>query len=468
MQQDNSNIAHGDTGGVHANTPGGQAAATSNAAASVEQPGKKRSRWELEDDDLPAVLPSPSASFSSSGSRVVSAAAVGDASASSSSLQHAVSHLDDTNSNVIFFATDLDDEYDPFKPNDYESVVKERKWREEQEEIQRQREREEEEEAERRAIAEADALADRQLQSSAVGGASGWTICAAIGIGGLGSNAGAASSSSSMSAAVGAGMAGMSARGVDNRPAWMRAAAASGAGAADGASSAASGSAPQPSPPSAAAAPVPTSDGMSKAARMMQKWGYQAGSGLGKDHTGITAPLIHEKTGLRSGIIRQADLPEALQQPRTGTSAPTLKSTVVVLRNMVAPSDVDDDLENEVAEECSAKFGEVTSVLVYVCERVASAAPSATATLQSIARGQHAAPSKPSNAISWVPVPQEEAVRIFVAFKQPEAAAAARNGMQGRYFGGRAVRASLFDEQRFSKLDLAPSAEEVALGAKAV
>merc|ERR1719427_1416502 len=40
------------------------------------------------------------------------------------------------------------------------------------------------------------------------------------------------------------------------------------------------------------------------------------------------------------------------------------ESTVMVLRNMVGPEDIDDDLEGEVTEECG-KFGAVNRVIIY-------------------------------------------------------------------------------------------------------
>ena len=41
-----------------------------------------------------------------------------------------------------------------------------------------------------------------------------------------------------------------------------------------------------------------------------------------------------------------------------------VESVVVVLRNMVTPDEVDEDLEDEVQEECS-KYGQVERVIIY-------------------------------------------------------------------------------------------------------
>lgn len=54
-------------------------------------------------------------------------------------------------------------------------------------------------------------------------------------------------------------------------------------------------------------------------------------------------------------------------------------------------------------------------------------------------------------------------MRIFLQFGRQEAALKAYIDLNGRYFGGRAVNASFYDEERFKNNDLAPNAGELEL-----
>ncbi len=56
--------------------------------------------------------------------------------------------------------------------------------------------------------------------------------------------------------------------------------------------------------------------------------------------------------------------------------------------------------------------------------------------------------------------PAEQAVRIFVRFDRAEAATRALVDLEGRFFGGRTVRATFFDEGKFERQELAPVAGE--------
>jgi len=149
---------------------------------------------------------------------------------------------------------------------------------------------------------------------------------------------------------------------------------------------------------------------------------------LGKSEQGITAPLQHKKTDRKSGIIVSAPTKRppptlgspAPQKAKTVTSIPTETTRVLLLRNMVGPGEVDDELEAETASECT-KYGEVVKCIIYEM-------PDGT--------------------------PPEEAVRIFVEFHRPESALKAYIDLNGRYFGGRVVDATFYSEDRFQNSDL--------------
>ncbi|XP_017260122.1 poly(U)-binding-splicing factor PUF60a isoform X2 [Kryptolebias marmoratus] len=98
------------------------------------------------------------------------------------------------------------------------------------------------------------------------------------------------------------------------------------------------------------------------------------------------------------------------------------ESTVMVLRNMVGPDDLDDDLEGEVTEECG-KFGRVKRVIIYQ-ER----------------QGE-----------------EEDAdiiVKIFVEFSEAAEMDRAIQALNNRWFGGRKVVAEVYDQERFDTSDL--------------
>ncbi|MEQ2200580.1 Poly(U)-binding-splicing factor puf60 [Xenoophorus captivus] len=98
------------------------------------------------------------------------------------------------------------------------------------------------------------------------------------------------------------------------------------------------------------------------------------------------------------------------------------ESTVMVLRNMVGPDDIDDDLEGEVTEECG-KFGQVKRVIIYQ-ER----------------QGEE----DDADVI----------VKIFVEFSEAAEMNRAIQALNNRWFGGRKVVAEVYDQERFDTSDL--------------
>lgn len=93
---------------------------------------------------------------------------------------------------------------------------------------------------------------------------------------------------------------------------------------------------------------------------------------------------------------------------------------MVLLKNMVGPGEVDDDLEPEVKDECNTKYGPVNSVIIHEVTT--------------------------DNA--------EEAVRIFVEFQRIESAIKAVVDLNGRFFGGRQVKATFYDTEKYDNLQL--------------
>ncbi|XP_016953413.1 splicing factor 45 [Drosophila biarmipes] len=193
----------------------------------------------------------------------------------------------------------------------------------------------------------------------------------------------------------------------------------------------------------------------SVAAKIMAKYGFRDGQGLGKSEQGMSIALQVEKTSKRGGrIIHEKDVftPIPSMSPPTFGSpidqSPSQKaittnqmegaltassviepsiteimkspSKVVLLRNMVGPGDVDEELEPEVKDECNTKYGEVSSVIIH-------------------------------ETFGTMP---EEAVKIFVEFKRIESAIKAVVDLNGRFFGGRQVRAVFYNYDKFKSFQL--------------
>nr|XP_043628751.1 DNA-damage-repair/toleration protein DRT111, chloroplastic [Erigeron canadensis] len=277
------------------------------------------------------------------------------------------------------FVGSVAEEYDPARPNDYEEYKRERKRQAAEAEIKREaekrrKEREKERERERKEGNSSNLDLDVNIS-----GEEAWKRRAAMSSngGGGGEDVGGFSIEKSESVGLGVGAGGQ----------------------------------------------------MTAAQRMMAKMGWKAGQGLGKQEQGITTPLVAKKTDRRAGVIVNAtEQKQAVEKKVKGVSINGEPTRVVLLRNMVGPGEVDDDLETEVAEEC-AKYGTVTRVLIF--------------------------------EITEPNFPVDEAVRIFVQFERSEQATKALVDLEGRFFGGRVVRATFYDEDRFNTNELAPMPGEV-------
>jgi len=95
------------------------------------------------------------------------------------------------------------------------------------------------------------------------------------------------------------------------------------------------------------------------------------------------------------------------------------QSVVLLLKNMVGPEDVDEDLQAEIETECT-KYGKVEQVVIYKEEQQNS----------------------------------EIIVKIFVEFESFEQVKAAKESLNGRFFSGRKVQASVYDQDLYDQQDL--------------
>ncbi|BGO90260.1 hypothetical protein NBRC10512_004781 [Rhodotorula toruloides] len=180
-------------------------------------------------------------------------------------------------------------------------------------------------------------------------------------------------------------------------------------------------------------------DSRTFAERMMSKFGWEEGKGLGASESGITAALSVQRTPAASassnkkakkkkeqevaptpaGMAGRSVVVDVSRDQRIAEQKAQMggdASRVVLLTNLCGREEVDDDLGGEVAEEAN-KFGVVERCFVYVV-------PGETR--------------------------DDEAVRIFLVMSGLAGGYNAVRNFDGRFFGGRTVRARFYDEKAFN------------------
>ncbi|KAK8166170.1 hypothetical protein BC567DRAFT_273063 [Phyllosticta citribraziliensis] len=169
------------------------------------------------------------------------------------------------------------------------------------------------------------------------------------------------------------------------------------------------------------------------AQRLMQKYGWEKGKGLGAKETGIVTPLQMQAQKRKKkpdaeggGWAAPKGMGKIVGGKRVkveeeNSPYPAL-SEVVVLFHMVDGMDVEKELQEgvlvqEIGEECGAKYGRVEQVRI----------------------------DKDTTA---------DTVPVFVKFTSQMSALRAVNALDGRIFNGNKISARYFDSARFSKGDL--------------
>ncbi|GAA5869078.1 hypothetical protein JCM3774_002468 [Rhodotorula dairenensis] len=183
-------------------------------------------------------------------------------------------------------------------------------------------------------------------------------------------------------------------------------------------------------------------DNRSFAERMMSRFGWEEGKGLGAQESGMTSALAvqrapaavptaskkqqqKKKDGAAGppppppqGMAGRSVVVDSTREQRLAEQRAQMggdASRVVLLTNLCARDEVDDDLGDEVAEEAS-KVGGVERCFVYHV-------PGETR--------------------------DEEAVRIFLVMRGIAGGYNAVRSFDGRFFGGRTVRARFYDDRAF-------------------
>ncbi|KTW29854.1 hypothetical protein T552_01058 [Pneumocystis carinii B80] len=147
------------------------------------------------------------------------------------------------------------------------------------------------------------------------------------------------------------------------------------------------------------------------AERLMKKYGWEKGKGLGASNDGIVNPLIVKQSKDRKNI---GSIINKNQPEKTGKFGKLSK--VILLTNVSELETVDDELSQEIGDECNKSYGKVERCFIY---------KNMNTTLAS------------------------DIVRVFVLFTDTISALRAVNALNGRLFGGKEIQVKFYDFDKF-------------------
>lgn len=121
------------------------------------------------------------------------------------------------------------------------------------------------------------------------------------------------------------------------------------------------------------------------------------------------------------------------------------ESRVVILRNMVGPEDVDEMLQEEIQEECS-KYGSVDRVVIYNEKQSENEDDDAEIIVKIFVEFT----ASFGKFLVFLLLQIVSKLCLFITIAEAEKA---REALNGRYFGGRLVRAEVYDQSLFDHQD---------------
>ncbi|KAI9355039.1 hypothetical protein DFJ73DRAFT_285600 [Zopfochytrium polystomum] len=177
----------------------------------------------------------------------------------------------------------------------------------------------------------------------------------------------------------------------------------------------------------------PTAGASAAAASAGVSNGTNGGGGIGLTNPAIAnalktaiqkvqAQVAEENASLEENLTISASQRYSIMQKLLRSEESVPNSSVTEFLHMATRGEVDDELREDVTDECT-KYGRVVRVAVW-------AAP----------------PPTPSSAA------ESDPVSIFVQFASTSEAVQAKNAVQGRFFAGRQLEAKVFDEGKFKEL----------------